>query len=278
MSYRNIPRQVNVYPFLKRLRSFVSRGHGVRLKKSQSAHFVTFAGQRFKRLILRDSFLAAQIERNLMLFGPSDLIPPFVIRYEHEIWVEYVEGERPSRGDETTARKVAAFYAAVNGRRTRLVALDDTPYDGRLQLDLRFLNKVGVLEDATYRRICDAAVEIRPARVRVGFDYTDPVLKNFVQRPPNGTICAVDVESLEDQQLIGTGAAKALLRWMQPHRSIFFDSYSAAGGPDIRRDFTYIELCFLAWYMKLMFMERKWRHVQPETFHRLFAEMPADHR
>lgn len=250
----------------------MSRARGARLQKSQNARFVTFNDQRFKRLILRDSFLAAEIERNLMHFGPSELVPPFVIRYEHEIWVEYVEGEPLARGDETAARDIAVFYAAVNAKRAREVPLAETHFDGRLRLDLRFLDKVGVLEDAVYRGLCDAAAAIRPARVRVGFDYTDPVLKNFIRHAESGAICAVDVESLEDGQLIGTGAAKAFLRWMEPYRDSFFDAYRAAGGSDLQHGFAYVELCFLAWYMKLMFMERKWRHVRPEVFRRFLAK------
>jgi hypothetical protein len=256
----------------------MSRAGGTRLQKSQNARFVTFNGHRFKRLILRDSFLAAEIERNLTNFGPSPWIPPFVIRYEHEIWVEYVEGRRLTEGDETLVRDLAEFYAAINARRTHDVALDNTHFDGRLRLDLRFLSKVGILDGASYEALCEAAGRLRPERVRVGFDYTDPVLKNFVRRRDTGALCAVDVESLEDGQLIGTGAAKALLRWMAPYRHSFFDAYQAASGTDLRAGFDYVELCFLAGYMKLMFMERKWRHVQPEVFERFLpGSRAAEH-
>ncbi len=268
MSYRSLPKQESASSLVRRLRYVMSRLGGTRLQKSQSARFVTFNGQRFKRLILRDSFLAAEIERNLTHFGPSDLVPPFVIRYEHEIWVEYVDGESLSEGNEADARDLAAFLAAVNARRTREVPLDDTRFDGRLRLDLRFLHRVGVLGDDAYRGLCRSAEELRPAQVAIGFDYTDPVLKNFVRRADSGAVCAVDVESLEDAQLIGTGAARAFLRWMEPYRGAFFEAYRAQGGPELEPGFGYVELCLLAGYMKLMFMERKWRHLDPQVFER----------
>ncbi|MDX1710733.1 MAG: hypothetical protein R3316_06310 [Rhodovibrionaceae bacterium] len=269
MSYRRRPKQEHPYSPIKRLRYLLSRAGGTRLQKSQNLRFVTFNGQRFKRLILRDSFLAAEIERNLLRFGPSERIPPFVIRYEHEIWVEYIPGERLQQADDKAARDVAAFYASVNARRARHLPLEETHFHGRLQLDLRFLNKVGMLDDAALAELEEGAEALKPADVWVGFDYTDPVLKNFVRRQDSGAVAAVDVESLEDDQLIGTGAAKACLRWMEPHRDAFLEAYAAGGeAPDFRPYFGYVELCFLVAYKKLMFMERKWKHVDPGVFDR----------
>jgi hypothetical protein len=268
MSYRRRPKQEHPYSPIKRLRYFLSRAGGTRLQKSQNLRFVTFNGQRFKRLILRDSFLAAEIERNLLRFGPSRRIPPFVIRYEHEIWVEYVDGARLTQPDAAAATDLAAFYAEVNARLARRLPLEETRFHGCLQLDLRFLHKVGMLDDAACREILETAERLKPAEVWVGFDYTDPVMKNFVRRADDGAICAVDVESLEYDQLIGTGAAKACLRWMEPHRHSFLTAYGRTDAPDFRPYFDYVELCFLVGYKKLMFMERKWKYLDPGVFER----------
>jgi len=262
---------------ITRLQHALSHAGAPRLRKSQRTRFATVNGQWFKRLILHDAFLAAEMERNLTHFGPSELIPPFLIRYEHEVWVEYVPGKPVRHGDARTARDLAAFYAAVNTRRSREVALAQTGFDTRLERDLRFLGMVGVLDRSTSEALWTVREAVRPERVRVGFDYTDPILKNFIRHRDTGALAAVDVESLRDGQLIGTGPAKALMRWMEPHRAAFFDAYRAAAGIDLEPGFAYVKLCFLAGYTRLKVMERKWRYVQPQRFQRLlaFADLPA---
>ena len=256
---------------IKRCGYYLSRAGGHRLQKSQAVRFVTLQGHRFKRVILRDSHMAAQIERNLLTYGPSELLPAFVARYEHEVWVEYVAGDRLASADEATARDLATLYAVIHHRRTRTVALDDTLFHDRLRFDLRFLRNVAVVDAETTRALHELAERCKPARVRVGFDYTDPVLKNLVRRRHDGALCAVDVESLEDDQLVGVGAAKAFLRWAEPYRDAFFDAYRRASGTDLRDGFVYVELCFLAGYMKLMFLERKRRHLEAPAFDRLLG-------
>ncbi len=272
MQYRRRPKQESPYSAIKRVRYWLSRAGGTRLQKSQGLRFVTFNDHRFKRLILRDSYLAAEIEQTLERYGPTPMLPPLVIRYEHEVWLEFVEGERLTAKDDASARRIARLLAAINARDAHAAALSETIFDHRLGFDLRFLAKVEVIDGATHRKLVEAANRLKPDTVWIGFDYLDPVLKNFVHREDDDAkgsgLTAVDVESLKADQLIGTGAAKALVRWMEPHRQIFLDEYAAAGGPDILGYFDYVELAFLAKYTKEMFLEQKWRHVDPSLFGR----------
>ena len=116
--------------------------------------------------------------------------PRLITTYEHEVWVEFVEGERIHGIDEQLVRAVAEFYGDVYAREASLVPLVETPFDARLRSDLRFLHEVEVIDDAAYRDLSAAAERLAPERVWVGFDYTDAVLKNFIVRPATSILHA----------------------------------------------------------------------------------------
>ena len=63
-----------------------------------------------------DSFLAAEIEQHLGRFVESGYFPPMVARYDHEIWLEYVEGIPVRYVDEQFVLNLAGFYSTVNGK------------------------------------------------------------------------------------------------------------------------------------------------------------------
>ena len=267
MSYRQPFRQTRLTPIGRRFRFLLSRLFGVRLQKSQQIAFVDINGQRFKRIILRDSYLASRIEQALEAFGASENVPGLVIRYEHEVWVDFVAGEVPTKPSHELAREVAQFYAQVYHR-----SAGETPSAGsiwlaRIRSDLQFLARVGVLSNAAAADIESAVERLTPAKFWLGFDYNDPVVKNFV-RTDAGILCGIDVESLVEDQLIGLGVAKALARWMEPYRATFFDAYNATGAPDFQHYLGFIEIAYLAAYTKLMFVERKWTNVEPTRFDR----------
>jgi hypothetical protein len=267
MDYRRSFRQFGLTPLPRRLRYIVSRLFGSRLQKSQNVTVVVINGRRFKRVILRDSYLAAKIEQALEQFGPSVHVPGFVIRYEHEVWVDFVDAEVPREVNEDLVRGLAAFYAHIYARAPR-----ETPAAGgvwlmRLHRDLRFLERVGVLSEAAHTGIVQGIDRMTPANLWVGFDYNDPVVKNFVITA-DGVVCGIDVESLVEDQLLGLGVAKALMRWMEPYRAVFLETFAATDAPDFTPYLEFVELTHLAAYTKLMFFERKWANVDPARFDR----------
>jgi hypothetical protein len=246
----------------------MSRLFGARLQKSQRLYFVDVHGQRYKRIVLRDSRLAERIQMALERFGDSDLFPRLITTYEHEVWVEFVDGERIDRVDELSVRAVAEFYARVYARAPQQVRLVDTVFAARLHRDLRFLAEVGVLDEVRAKELHAVADRLAPERVWVGFDYTDPVLKNFVMSRRTGRVCAVDVESLECDHLLGFGLGKAFARWLEPHRELFLKCLAESGAPDLAQNLPYAELCFLAFWTKMGFLEQKWHYVDRERFAR----------
>lgn len=266
----NLHRSISqVSPFLgKRVKYFLSRLFGTRLQKAKGIHYVTVNGHRFKRLILCDSFLATQIEQYLEAFQKSGYFPPLMGRYEHEIWLEYVEGVPIGSVDEDFVLKIAEFYATMYGANPALVNAKHSQFPDRLLQDLRFLLQIGVLPQATYKDLQAAVPDLIPEQVWVGYDYTDPVLKNFLQRSENGRICVVDVDGLAGNQLLGIGVAKACVRWLGPYRSLFFAAIANHGAPDFQKYFSFVELCFLAKWMKRGFLEHDWKVLDPALFGR----------
>ncbi len=244
---------------------------GTYLQKSQDLRFVTINGHRFKRLILRDSYMAEKIEANLGKFGPSDFFPPLVTRFENEVWVEYVDGIRIDAIDDARIRQFAAFYRSVYARRPQRIDLEQTIFADRLRQDLRFLHQVGVLPDNTHRDLLSVAQEIAPDAVWVGFDYVDPVLKNFIERSDGRGLCAIDVESLVDGQLIGTGVAKACVHWLEPGRTAFCREIADLDPPEFLAYFPFVELCLIARWSKTKFLTGKFRLLEPKLFDRFLG-------
>ena len=254
--------------FLKRVKYFLSRLFGTRLQKAKGIHFVTVNGYRFKRLILCDSYLACEIERHLETFTQFGYFPYVVARYEHEIWLEYVEGTPVRSVDEHFVINLAEFYSTVYGKNPILLKTVQSPFPDRLFQDLRFLYQIGVLTQTTYQDLQAAVPDLIPEEVWVGYDYTDPVLKNFILRTETGRICVVDVDGLAENQLLGIGVAKACVRWLGPYQSLFFSSLAKQGAPDIQKYFSFVELCFLSKWMKRAFLEHDWKVIDSTRFER----------
>lgn len=254
-------------PFLlKRVRYFLSRLFGARLQKAKSLHFVTINGQQFKRLVFCDSFLAFEIERNLECFREDRIFPNIVIRYEREIWVEFVNGHLIKEIDKPLVEKMAIFYSRLYSESPRLVETNKTIFPDRLDRDLHFLNQIGILSNGLLGEIRKSVDVLQPTHCWIGFDYTDPVKKNFVLNPKTQLLCAVDVEGLVNEYLIGMGAAKALVRWLNPFKEEFLHSLANKGVPDIQAYYGFIELCFLAQWTKRAFFERDWKAIKPAYF------------
>ena len=254
--------------WLSRIQTRFPSLFGLRLRKVKSLHFVTINGQRFKRVQLADSAIAADIEHNLEVFHADDIFPRLVTRYEHEIWVDFIAGHRPQVVTEQVVRQVADFYAAIYAKRAELVDTADALFLARLAQDLRFLNQVGILSDLLYERLCLAVEPLTPQQVWLGFDYTDPVLKNFVASQKEGKLYAVDVEGIADDQLIGMGTIKACVRWLGKFQPLFYEHLAAQGAPDFQRYMPFVELCFLAKWTKLNFFEGKKKKIDARVFER----------
>lgn len=232
---------------------------------------VEIGSRRFKRIVFPDSHPAEIAAARLEAFGPSGIYPALVLQRERELWVEWVEGEPLREADRDAVAGLADVFAVLYGRDPRIVAIEDTPFAWALQRDLRFLRDVGVIAPPLHRELDEAAHKLTPKQVWVGHDCTDAILKNFV-RDSAGRIRAIDVESLGADQLLGSGVAKAAVRWLGPLRGAFLADLQARGVPDFGPYFPFVELCFVAFWQKSSFLEKKRRFVDPTLFDRFLGQ------
>jgi hypothetical protein len=236
------------------------------LHKSQQTRMVKVNGVRYKRLLLHDAYIAGRIERTFEAFGPSARLPRLVTRFENELWLEFVPGETLTHADDYVLAEVTAFYSEVYARATRIVCRSETTLPQRLERDLAFLRETRVIDNEAWCDLSATAQRIAPPSVAVGFEYTDPVLKNFVRPDAGGPLCAVDVECLVENRPLGLGIAKASVYWLAPpQRERLLASFDASL-PQLRAQLPYVELCFLARWTKTKFLTGKRKHAHGQRF------------
>ena len=231
--------------------------------RSQRVYQVSIGAARFKRIVFADSHQAAVVAARLQTFASERIYPGLVFERERELWVEFIEGERVQRVDDPLIDALAVLLCVLMKRSPRRVALRETPWLANLELDLAFLARVGVLADAETQRLGAVARERAPAEVWVGYDCTDAILKNFVWAEGRA-LRAVDVESLGADVLLGSGAAKAAVRWLGDRRGDFLARLKELGAPDFEPYFDFVELAFRAFWQKSSFLEKKRRFVDPK--------------
>src|SRR5262245_12568070 len=264
-------RQRPLHPFARRVRFRLLGWLSNRPPNSKRVYVVTIAGRRYKRVVFADSHQAEIFAARLEIFGPSGIYPALVLQRERELWVEFVEGEPLQDADRDAVVQLAGLFSVLHRRDPRRVPIEATPFAWALHRDLRFLREVGVISQDAHRVLAEIAEKLTPKEVWVGYDCTDAILKNFV-RDRSGRIRGVDVESLGADQLLGSGAAKAALRWLGPFRDAFLHELRAREVPDFGPYFPFVEMSFLAFWQKSSFLEKKRRFVDPSLFDRFLGQ------
>lgn len=265
--------QRHVHPLWRRIYDRLRPLFGGVVGKSQKAYFVTLNGHRYKRLVLGDAWQAARIARELEQFEAGEGFPPLILCHENELLLGYVEGRRFNGNDAADRERLARFYAMLYRRNPRQVATAELPLAARLERDLQFLVDAGTLDAADLPTLQARAEALQPEWLWLGFDYLDPVEKNFVC---TGTgVAAVDVESLVSNEALGAGIAKARVHWLgEAQTGAFLETMAAAGAPDLSTQLPYVELCFVAGWTKRKVLQGKRHFVQPSRLRR-FGDIPV---
>jgi len=251
---------------LKRLRLTFTAA----VAKSHQVHFVTLNGRRYKRVTFAHASEAIQLEDSLEAVAAAGVFPRLVLRHENQIWVEFIIGQRLTGVAARERKALSAFFAGIYQQHSERVVLEATSLPARLARDLDFLHDIGVLPKDMTRELEALAARLQPETALLGYDYVDPVLKNFLVA--EGGLIAVDVEGLRANQLLGVGVAKARLRWLQQDSEAFLDRMVSAGAPDIRPQFAWAELCFLADWTKHKVLQGKRHYVRPDVFRAFLDE------
>jgi hypothetical protein len=263
-------RQRPLHAWPRRLRTAFVHHFSNRPPRSQRVYEVQIGDARFKRIVFADSHHAAGVAARLQTFAGERIYPGLVLERERELWVEFIEGERVQRADDALIDALAALLCVLMKRAPRRVPLRETPWLANLELDLAFLAGVGVLDLDRAQKLTEVARERAPVEVWVGYDCTDAILKNFVWDTA-GALRAVDVESLGADVLLGSGAAKASVRWLGDRRGDFLTRLKELGAPDFESYFDFVELAFRAFWQKSSFLEKKRHFVDPALFDRFLG-------
>lgn len=251
-----------------RLRS--ARGTAV---KSHRVDVTTIAGRRYKRVTFKHASEAMRVAGNLERVAPLGRFPGLVHWHENSLWVQYLEGATLEPRRSAHSEGVVDFFAALYGFAPYRIQLDDTPIHQRLLADLGFLEDAALLPRSLVDSLLETAEARRPVDAWMGFDYLDPLARNFVAGG-SGTM-AIDVEALEADRLLGMGLAKARLRWLDVERSSLLEKLERGGAPDIATQIDYAALSFLAAYARQQFFRGRPRRINPGDFRRLLDTLSS---
>lgn len=264
-------RYTNASPLWRRLhRGVRSLFRPDALRKRHTVHIVRIGKRRFKQVRFAHASEAKRVEHNLRQVKSLARFPEFVYRRDSTVWVTFFDGERLDSTRPGHVDGLIAFFADLYRLRPRLVETAETGIHDQLLEDLSFLGAVGQLSEATVENLTQTAGRLMPSRVWVGFEYIDALRKNFVvidDRP-----VGIDIESLHADQLLGIGIAKARHRWLELPDESLPARLAALGAPDLRAQYAYASLSFLASYAKQDVFRGKAGRVRSGHFERLVAQ------
>lgn len=237
--------------------------------KRQSVHFVTINGKRYKRVTLGDSYEAALVEQAIRIAPAEAGFPELIYRHENELLFGFVEGRPFDPARLADREALAAFFGALYGAESRSDSPDTSVRS--LQTDLGFLADAGLIDTALHKALAQRGEQTRPAQLRTGLDYVDPVAKNFVVNDDG--IHAIDVESLRRDVALGTGIAKAAVHWLaDKHLPEFIEQVERAGGLTLKGQMPFVELCFRVAWTKRKLLQGKHGSVRIELLRALVEQ------
>jgi hypothetical protein len=259
-------RQTSLHSLGRRLGVALRRRLLGRFLPSKRVRLIRIGDARFKRLTLPDAWTAAELARRLDHFRSHRVFPAVVAQLGCELLLEYVEGGPIADPlDAAGCDQLAEFFAVLYAHDRHVVEMRASGFAEALERDLGFLAQTGVLGGVAHRELASAAGALAPAQIHVGFDYLDPIPRNFV-RTPAGRLLAVDVEELLPDQLLGSGVAKAALRTPGASRARLLDGIRRAAGLDLAPVMPFVELAFLAGWTKRALLKGRAKLVRPELF------------
>jgi hypothetical protein len=262
-------RKRRLEPWMQHLRRIERALRGGHVKR-QRVYRVTIEGRDLKQIVFPE---AAQAERTAALLdalADTGLLPRRIARYQNELWVEFIAGRDLDPRAPAPAAELGALFAALYTRAPRPL---EQPERLRAEVgqQLALLRDIGVLDAGTLQALEARRLADPLPRLWRGYDYLDARAGNFL-RDASGRLRIVDLESVAADEPLGTGAARAWLRWPGLSREALCAEIARAGGPDLGPAAAFLELRFAAaWTLRSLLM-RKPKLVEPALFRRLAAD------
>ena len=253
-------------PLWQRLRRRWRAWRGAGLCKTHVVDLVQIGSARLKRVRFADPAQAQAVADSLEQFADSGCFPALLMRQGPQLWVDYVPGAPPRLEDAVARGRLVDFFVRLYTHRPALAA-DPGPAAGQLDRDLDFLNRCGVIESDRAADLMRQARALRPERVWSGLDYADPLAKNFILQTDRAV--GIDIEALLPNASLGTGLAKAWLRWSFDPVPEVIEQVVSVGGPDLNEQWPWVRLCFLCEYFRQKVLQGKPGYIRVEMLDRV---------
>ena len=230
--------------------------------KTQRVYFVDINGRRYKRVVFSDSAQAAQVEQALQQFAASGYFPSLIHRHENELLLDFIDGEAFDPNHRQHLALLGDFFSDLYARDAVEVPVASSLLPRWLKVDLHFLQRSGVIDSDTEQRLLALGHVLQPDRIITGWDYVDPVAKNFLI--VGQSVAAIDVESLAADMPLGSGLAKAQMHWLDDEGLAFLLDRlkQQRAGPAIARQMDYVGLCFRVAWVKRKLLQGKRNFIQ----------------
>jgi hypothetical protein len=265
---QRIPRfsQRSLYTLYRRAGVLLRRYGFNRFVRQKHARRVHLGGHPFKRLTLPDSHTASVVAQSLTPFRDTGIFPRLVAVEDNEMLLEFVNGAPlPEPIDRSYTEKFIEFFSVIYSVDRRRVKLSETDFERELCESLDFLVDVSILAPALRDQLVASLERITPNEVWVGYDFLDPLPKNFILAD-DGRLVAIDVEDLRPDRLVGGGVAKWLLRALPEGRETLLDGLASRAMLELRPEMPFIELHFLAQWTQRAFLKGSEKLIDASLF------------
>jgi hypothetical protein len=236
-------------------------------EKRQAAHLVEIGELRVKRLRFADVAQAQAAQRVLEAVRESGVAPAPIARYAHELWLEFVPGRALDPAAPAPVDALGQVFRTLYAAPRRVDAEAPARLVAEIARDAALLREADLLDRATHDRLVARASATMPPQLERGIDYLDARPANFVATDAGLRI--VDVESLVEDEPIGTGAARAWLRWPGVARDALLAAIGAQGGVDLRPVADFVALRFATRWTLRCLLQRKHRQLDAAWLERL---------
>jgi hypothetical protein len=256
-------RQRRLEPFRQRAGRIFDTLLGRRWVKQQRVFLVEAGGLKLKRIEMLDSARASAKEDMLLQLAATGIAPKLVARHHRDLWLEFIDGERVDPADPRLPDDFAKLLSALYGSGATVTAPRGIYAPEAVERDLALLVKAGALPVETAEKVAALLPTVVPRTLWIGLDHTDLLARNMLRRS-DGSLCLIDIESIVSGEAVGTGFAKACIRWIGPARERYVEAVRRRSEiPGFLAYLPYLEIRFLASWSKRSLLLGKEKLLEP---------------
>ncbi len=213
-----------------------------------------------------DTARAAAKEEMLVQLAETGIAPKLIARHHRDLWLEFVDGDKVDSADPRLPDDFAGLLAALYGCGTMVGSPRGIYGPDAIERDLALLERAGAISAQSAGAVRALLPPLVPSTLWIGLDHTDLLVKNMLRRK-DGSLCLIDVESIVSGEAIGTGFAKACVRWIGDARERYVEALARRTEiPSFLTYLPYLEIRFLAAWSKRSLLLGKEGLVHPRYF------------